>query len=247
MSGGRECYPGAACPDYVHRNRARPAPAGKPCRGPAHRALGLLVAFAVVSPAANAAAADTYPLDGMSRQVSPKGKLQCPKVDKVWYKGDVVRYRAPVYVFKGFAERLERFEEVVRDLAVEIYGRAPRVISHMGTYNCRRIRRYRDWLSEHAFGNAIDIAGFDFGPLPKKRRATSNLPASLKRSFKVRLLNHWTGTRGAAGIHSRFLNELARRLVTRKDIFRVLLGPAYPGHKNHFHLDCAPWRMVDIW
>jgi hypothetical protein len=35
--------------------------------------------------------------------------------------------------------------------------------------------------------------------------------------------------------------------VARDDIFRVLLGPAFPGHKTHFHFDVAPWRLVDIW
>jgi hypothetical protein len=42
------------------------------------------------------------------------------------------------------------------------------------------------------------------------------------------------------------LKTLARRLIGRKDVFRVLLGPGYPGHQNHFHFDMAPFTMVQI-
>jgi BirA family biotin operon repressor/biotin-[acetyl-CoA-carboxylase] ligase len=35
-------------------------------------------------------------------------------------------------------------------------------------------------------------------------------------------------------------------LIGRDDVFRVLLGPGYPGHDTHFHFDMAPWRMVQI-
>ena len=47
--------------------------------------------------------------------------------------------------------------------------------------------------------------------------------------------------------HARFLDELARALVADKTIFRVMLGPGYPGHKDHFHFDMAPYRLVKIW
>ncbi|HAN32484.1 MAG TPA: hypothetical protein DCQ06_12885 [Myxococcales bacterium] len=186
-----------------------------------------------------------YPLDSMSRQVPVKGRLRCPKIKKVRYKGDTLRYHAAVFVNLPFRERLKKFELVVVQTAKDVYGRAPRTIRHVGTYNCRRIGGYPNLVSEHGIANGIDVAGFDFAPL--KRGSTSELPRSLRRRFRVRLLKHWGATKGVAyTYHRRFLRLLAARLVRRHDIFRVLLGPAYPGHKDHFHFDVSPWRLVDI-
>jgi hypothetical protein len=72
------------------------------------------------------------------------------------------------------------------------------------------------------------------------------VPEGLRRAFKVRMARHWDGVGSKGRVHQRFLNELARRLIARRDIFRVLLGPSYPGHKAHFHFDCSPWSLVDI-
>ena len=213
---------------------------------PALRAAVLGAAAALlllVSPPS--AVADEYPLDTVGRVVPPKGKLRCPEVELVRYRGDTIRYHRPVKVFVGFRDRLRLFEQVVREAAVEVYGRAPRRIKHLGTYNCRRIRAYPFLMSEHALGNGIDIAGFHFGPARRGDEAAKRLPRSLRRSFKVRVLKHWDGRGRAGRLHARFLRELARRLAARPDIFRVMLGPGYPGHKNHFHFDCSPWRLVD--
>ncbi len=185
-----------------------------------------------------------YPLDHIERIIPARGRFRCPKVAKVRYRGDIIRYHSPVFVNVPFRERLRRFEAVVRQTAIEIYGRAPRRIRHMGTYNCRRIAAWPTFLSEHGLANGIDVAGFDFGRARRSERAAA--PRRLKRAFKVRLAHHWTKTSGVGAVHARFLRTLARRLIARQDIFRVLLGPSYPGHKNHFHFDCAPWRLVDV-
>ena len=201
----------------------------------------------LVSTAALSSTAAAYPLDHLSRTVPERGRVRCPKVPMVRYRGDVVRFSKPVTVFEGFAPRLRRFEEVVRDTAIEVYGRAPRRIRHLGTFNCRRIRGYPTWISEHGLGNGIDIAAFQFPALPKAARAASQLPRALRRHFTVSVLKHWDG-RGAAGrVHARFLKTLVRRLVARGDgVFHTLLGPGYPGHANHFHFDCGPLRMVEM-
>jgi hypothetical protein len=68
----------------------------------------------------------------------------------------------------------------------------------------------------------------------------------LRKGFQVRVKAHWTATDPVGAVHNRFLRTLATRLIERPDIFRVLLGPAYPGHDDHFHFDCAPWRLVEI-
>jgi len=197
-------------------------------------------AHASAPPAADAA----FALDGVERTIAPTGTVRCPKVDLVTYKGDVLKYHTPVRIYVGFRERLRRFETVVRDTAIEVYGRAPRRIHHLGTLNCRRIRTWPEYLSEHGLGNAIDVSGFDFGSLPRRTAPPEGLPNALRRSFQVRLDPDWDGTSAKGAVHARFLQLLAERVVARTDIFRVMLGPAYPGHKNHFHFDCAPWRIV---
>lgn len=188
-----------------------------------------------------------YALDPVSRVVAARGRLSCPDLGLVTYAGAVLPYHKPVRVFEGFRPRLEAFEAVVREVAIEIYGRAPRRIVHMGAYNCRRIRAYPELLSEHALGNGIDIAGFDFAGLPRGQKAPAGMPRALSRSFKVRMEEHWDGGRREVDqLHQRFLHTLAKRLIDRKDIFRVLLGPAWPGHRNHFHFDMAPYRVVAV-
>lgn len=205
----------------------------------------LLSALFAACVAAPAGAEEPFGLDDLPRTVEADGPIRCPKVDLVTYRGDIVRFTSPVRVFPEFRVRLQRFEAVVRDVATEFYGRAPKRIRHLGTFNCRRIRAWPTYLSEHGLGNAVDVAGFDFGPLSRKAARSSTLPPAMRRSFTVRMDPDWTAS-GARATHARFLHVLAERLIARKDIFRVMLGPAYPGHKNHFHFDCAPWRIVEI-
>lgn len=212
--------------------------------------LGALPLFAApaVATASGPSAGDesaSYPLDGVPRVVSPKGRVECPSLPMVRYRGKHIRYHKPVLVYRGFREHLERFEEIVAETAVEVYGRKPRRIRHLGTYNCRRIRKYPEWLSEHALGNAIDVEGFDFGRARKgERKAAPH--RRLRRGFRVRVKRHWERKRGVAAIHARFLRELTERLVAEKNLFRVLLGPAFPGHRDHFHFDMSPYEMVTL-
>ncbi len=188
-----------------------------------------------------------YALDSLSREAPAEGEeLGCPRVEVQSYRGDVVRYKPEVWVNAGFRERLVAFERVVRDLGVEVYGRAPDRIPQVGGYGCRRMRDHPDLLSEHALGNAIDVAGFEFGHLPKGATLPVGLPAVFANGFEVHVLGHWGKKVGYAAVHARFLRTLAQRLAARGDVFRVLLGPGYPGHANHFHFDMATFRLVQI-
>ncbi len=206
----------------------------------------MLLVLLLVGQVAQAPPDSRLALDDVARVVEPTGPIQCPKVPLVSYRGDVIRYASPLRVNPDFRDRLRRFEAVVRDTAIEIYGRAPTQILHLGSFNCRRIRTWPDYLSEHGLGNALDVAGFVFAPLPRRATLPAELPKALARAFRVRIDPDWQGTQGVAALHARFLHALTQRLVARLDIFRVLLGPAYPGHKNHFHFDCAPWHIVEI-
>ncbi len=178
-----------------------------------------------------------YPLDGEVRKVSSKsGKLTCPMVQLIPYEGDVVRYHRPVKANPFFIERLQRFEEVVLAVSLEIYGRAPEAIRHMGVYNCRRVRG-KAKLSEHAFGNAIDIGGFDFGP---------GKGGPLSHGFRISVLKHWDSRTGEERLHAKFLYRLAEELAKRPDIFRGILGPGAAGHDDHYHLDVGRYRYMTI-
>ena len=187
-----------------------------------------------------------YPLDSQTRVIKPRGKVRCPKVDLVSYRGDVLRYSGALTVHPAFQARLALFEQVAKEVAIEVYGRAPTKIVHLGSYNCRRIRRYPHLISEHGLGNAIDVAGFDFRAAPKSAKLPDGVPAKLKRSFSVRMEDHWNANDKLGKHHSRFLRLLGERLTDHPEIFRVMLGPAWPGHHNHYHFDCADYRLVSI-
>jgi len=210
-----------------------------------------LLAFIALAQASPGRAQDVplepYPLDDLGRQVEVTGPMRCPVVPLEPHAGEAVRWKTPLKVHPAFAARLMAFEAVVVTVAARVYGRAPSRITHLGSFNCRRIRRYPDLLSEHGLGNAVDVAGFEFPALARTDAKASPLPAALKRAFKVTVLDHWNSSAKegtARALHSRFLHELTEALEARPDIFRVMLGPAYPGHANHFHFDCAPYRLV---
>ena len=206
----------------------------------------LVAAMAILAFDGQPVAAQTpYPLDHLERVIPARGRVRCPKVDKVFYKGDQVRYHTRLFVNRHFRERLKLFEQVVAQVATEVYGRPPRRIRHIGTYNCRRIKAWPTFLSEHGIANGIDVSGFDFGFAPRSER--KRLPRHLRGRFRVSVLHHWTAKKSRHVPHQRFLRTLVQRLVDKDDkIFRVLLGPGYPGHANHFHFDVAPWQLIDF-
>jgi hypothetical protein len=208
-------------------------------------ALALLIAASASPSAADPAPEPPYPLDTIPRE-APEGELRCPSVPVVDYRGDVIKYRPFIWVHPDFRARLGVLERVARDVGIEVYGRAPSHIAQLGGYGCRRMREHAGWLSEHALGNAIDVEGFDFGHLPKGAALPPGLDKAFANGFEVRVLSHWGKKAGHAAVHARFLRKVVERLLAQKDGFRVLLGPGYPGHNNHFHFDMAPFRVVQI-
>jgi hypothetical protein len=189
---------------------------------------------------------DAYALDGVARWLERGQRVSCDEKSMVSYRGTTVRYAGAVRVSPAFRERLERFEAVVDEAAREVYGRAPRRVRHLGAYSCRSTRNRNRLVSEHALGNAIDVAGFDFGPVPKGTPLPAGLPSGLKHGFEVRVGRHWSATKGTAATHARFLRLLTERLEARDDIFRSMFGPGHGGHDDHLHLDVSPWRYVDL-
>jgi hypothetical protein len=90
-------------------------------------------------------------------------------------------------------------------------------IETMGTYNCRNVNGGRSGkLSEHAFGNAVDVAAF-----------------VLKDGRRVSVLGGWRGKSD----EREFLRRLHQSACKR---FGTVLGPDYNNaHANHLHFDMA--------
>jgi len=178
-----------------------------------------------------------YALDGLQRKVA---QGRCPEVSLREFSGQRLRFLPSARVVGAFRPHLAQFEDVVYEVALRIYGRAPSAVLVAASYECRSVRGKQRRLSEHALGNAIDITGFRFPSVP------GAWLQSAQEGFEVRVAQHWHARWGwAERRHARFLEELTRTLIER-DVFRTLLGPAHPDHKDHFHFDMAPGRFVDL-
>jgi hypothetical protein len=177
---------------------------------------------------------EVYAFDGLPRELD--GVLSCPEVGLVEYAGANVQLRPAARVTAPFRQRLIELEQVVRDTALPLYGRAPSALLIAASYDCRPVTGNRKRLSEHGIGNAIDITGFRFDPDP----------ATGEAAFDVRIDRHWKA-KGDALVerHARFLRSLTQALLDR-NVFRTLLGPAHPDHKDHFHFDMAPHHYVEL-
>lgn len=117
----------------------------------------------------------------------------------------------------AMAEAAARFaRDVISPAAERRYGQKLKSISHVSAYVCRT-RNGSQKLSEHAFGNALDIASFTLSD-------GAAISAALHPDAK------------AAG----FLGELRN---TACGPFKTVLGPGSDSdHAEHIHLDLAPRR-----
>jgi hypothetical protein len=156
------------------------------------------------------------------------GTLTCGAEQVVEYRGSAsgIRYNAAPLLTCGMALGLARFERVLQEEAeMQLHSRVKR-LSHAGTYSCRHMARYRGWVSEHSYANAIDLRSMtlangktvavvkDFGPLDAEPSTSEG----------------------------RFLRRAARRAYD-EEIFSVVLTPFFDAlHRDHFHLDMARYR-----
>lgn len=105
----------------------------------------------------------------------------------------------------------------VQPLAEEMLGQRVASVSDLGTYSCRNIvgnSFWKDFRSQHATANAIDISGF-----------------TLADGRHISLTKDWRGD----GKDSRFLKAIKERSCR---YFRVSLGPDFnAAHRDHFHFD----------
>lgn len=193
----------------------------------------------------NAWRGDPYPLDDIPRRLPEGSEVRCEREALVTHRGETVPYHVPVTVIPEFRERLIRFEHVVAQVAEQVYERTPRRIRHVGAFACRTSQNRAERVSEHALGNAIDVTGFDFGPLPQDY--AGDLPKALRGWFRVTVAQHWAANHNpTARTHARFLRQLIDALRAREDVFRSMIGPPHQNHADHFHFDMAPWRYVNL-
>jgi len=189
---------------------------------------------AQVPPAPPAQREQEYAFDGLPRDLD--GAPACPDIGLIEYAGARIRLQPVARVAAPFRERLVQLEQAVRETALDLYGRAPSALLIAASYDCRPVTGNRHRLSEHALGNAIDITAFRFDADP----------ATGEAAFDVRIDRHWNASGDAlAERHARFLRKLTQTLIER-NVFRTLLGPAHPDHRDHFHFDMAPHHYVSL-
>lgn len=157
------------------------------------------------------------------------GTYTCGAAEAVVYlRGpEKIRFNGAPVLTCGMALALARFERLLNEEASRVLGSRVVRIEHIGTYNCRKMTRFRQMVSEHSYGNAIDIRRFtlengrslavlpDFGPIDRE-------PAR------------------QAGV---FLRGVARRSYD-EGVFSVVCTPFFDSlHRDHFHFDLARYRV----
>jgi hypothetical protein len=104
--------------------------------------------------------------------------------------------------------------EGVQPAAMRWFGQPVVEIKQISSYACRGMVGAGPYISEHAFGNALDVAGF-----------------ILADGRKVMVQSGWNGRPEEAG----FLHDVQGSAC---DIFSTVLAPGYNVyHYNHIHLD----------
>lgn len=128
-----------------------------------------------------------------------------------------VRLSTPATMDCRTAQALHRWVENGARPAIGNAGGGLSTIRVVGHYSCRT-RNGGSRLSEHAYGRAIDIAGFD-----------------LRDGTRISLINDWNTSAHAARL--RQMHQAAC------GTFGTVLGPdANAAHRDHFHFDTARYR-----
>jgi len=112
----------------------------------------------------------------------------------------------------SFAEGLARWvTEIVIPRASERFQSAPTKLLIGTSYQCRD-QRSGSKLSEHAFGNGVDVMGFEFDKHP---------PLSIR-------------SQAEGSPEETFQSDIRKEACT---VFSTVLGPGEEGHADHLHLD----------
>jgi len=146
--------------------------------------------------------------------LDPVGEGACRRADRTQLSASPLQPEpaGTCALMAGFHLWVERS---VRPAALKNFRSSLAGIEHYGTYSCRRLygRDHGPW-SEHATGNAIDIAAF-----------------VLADGRRIAVQDDWTDT----GEEGRFLHKVRDEAC---EIFGTVLSPDYnAAHRDHFHFD----------
>jgi hypothetical protein len=138
-----------------------------------------------------------------------------------------ITYAPPLVIDCSLAAELPSIEARIQQSAEAHLGSAIRGVTTLGSYNCRPVRGgFREHLSEHAVGNAIDLAGF----IPRRGRAVT-----VVRDYRP-LEDVPSSAQGT------FLRALYRSLREEGGLSHVIGPETRLDHRDHLHLDRGePW------
>lgn len=155
--------------------------------------------------------------------LSSAGEGECARPDRTQLRDYPLAPDSPAMTCPVATAMQLWLTKSVEPAAREIFGSEVASIEHLGVYSCRRMYGDADaaW-SEHATGNAIDIAGF-----------------VLADGRLISVLRDWDGDTQ----EQRFLRQLRDDAC---DLFATVLSPDYnAAHADHFHFDQdARWSGV---
>ena len=172
-------------------------------------------------PAACRAALETSRLRFVS-EPDRSGESGCGWRDAVRVSALPARVGTPFVLTCPAAVSLALWEHHrLQPLAREHFGQPVARVEHFGSYACRDVRGgVSGRRSEHASANALDIAGF-----------------TLADGRHVGVARDWNGTGAAAA----FLRDVRAGAC---EFWNVVLSPDYnAAHRDHLHLDRAPYRV----
>jgi hypothetical protein len=153
--------------------------------------------------------------------VPPQGSGACAVRDAVEVSAAGIAWTPPGVVNCGFARQLDAFaRQDVQAAALAHFGQRVRLMRQIGAYSCRRETGGKHRWSQHARGNALDVAGFE-----------------LADGTTISVEQDWR--RG--GPKRDFLRDVARRACKR---FNVVLTPnSNREHHDHIHIDSGPYKL----
>jgi hypothetical protein len=137
-----------------------------------------------------------------------------------------VRYSPAVRIDCSLALELERIETLLKEEVERRFDAELVRLGTLGSYACRgvvgKLRGMSGGISEHSFGNAIDVTHFD-----------------LSSGRRISVLRHYPRDRASAtSAEGHFLRSIVRR--TWRELDLRALGPDFdPSHRDHLHFDAG--------
>jgi hypothetical protein len=161
-------------------------------------------------------------------QQNKTGAFRCGANDAVIYQQGPsgLSISPPALMTCRMALAFVRLEALMQKVATQELGSTIQRIHQVGTYSCRKMVRF-DFVSEHSYGNAIDVGSF-----------------TLEDGRSVSVVKHF-GKLDAEppDARARFLRTIGNAAFD-ENIVSVSLGPYWDTlHHDHFHFDMARYRV----